>query len=244
MEGPFVTRSRAVDSLSRSERTVREASRARRDAERGALRSAILAAAGEVFLESGFEAFSMRQVAARIGYSATTIYHHFLNKEELLKAVLEQAFARFEEATLKVLEDEMDPSRRMGALGKAYVRFGVAHPVLYQLMYLRRPAANEGEPLACSSASPTYRALQEGVRRGIETGLLPSIDSQALSDWMWATVHGLVMLGITEFRDDPARLEAAMALFDLPRRQHDSDAGGPASPNDQPRTSDPIPSTP
>ena len=59
-------------------------------------KATIIAAAGELFLEKGFDAFSMRQVAARIGYSATTIYHHFLNKEDLLRAVLDSAFATFE----------------------------------------------------------------------------------------------------------------------------------------------------
>lgn len=182
-----------------------------------------MAAAAEVFLEKGYEDFSMRQVAARIGYSATTIYHHFLNKEDLLKAVLAMAFTEFDAALLEAVDAEPDPSRRMGALGKAFVRFGVAHPVHYQLMYLHRPQwfeADDGNPAKVAQRS-SYGLLLAGVEEAIEKGWLPQADSRALADWMWATVHGLVMLGITEFRDDPARLEAAMTLFDLTPPQHE-----------------------
>ena len=195
---------------------MRVASRARRDSERDALKAAIIGAAAELFLEKGFDAFSMRQVAARIGYSATTIYHHFLNKEDLLKAVLDSAFSSFETEMRSAVEAEMEPARKMGALGKAYVRFGVAHPVHYQLMFQRFLTSTEDESSICSSRSESYGLLHQGVLLGIAEGWLPGADARALTDWMWATVHGLVMLGITEFRDDSARLEAAMSLFDLP----------------------------
>lgn len=207
---------RDPSSLPESERQVRVASRARRDFERDALRATIVTSAAELFLEKGFDALSMRQVAARIGYSATTIYHHFLNKEDLLKAVLDSAFSSFEQEMRSAVEAEPDPARKMGALGKAYVHFGVAHPVHYQLMFQRFLSAGEEGLSICSSRSESYRLLHDGVLMGVEQGWLPGADPRALTDWMWATVHGLVMLGITEFRDDPQRLESAMTLFDLP----------------------------
>lgn len=213
---------RKSTSLSETERQVRDASRARRDSGKNALRASIVSAAAEVFLEKGYEDFSMRQVAARIGYSATTIYHHFLNKEDLLKAVLAMAFTKFDAALLEAVEAETEPSRRMGALGKAFVRFGVAHPVHYQLMYLHRPnwlEADDGNPAKIAQRS-SYGLLLAGVVEAVEKGWLPQADPRVLADWMWATVHGLVMLGITEFRDDPARLEAAMTLFDLAPQNH------------------------
>lgn len=203
--------------LPSTERKVREASKVRREAERKALRATILKAAGEVFLEKGYEAFSMRQVAVRIGYSATTIYHHFLNKEDLLMALLDEAFAEFTDAMRQAIDAEPDPAAKMGAMGKAYVRFGLAHPVHYQLMYLRRPGWIAEKANAAGDAHREgYRMLLRGVEEGVEKGWLPRTDPERLADWMWATVHGLVMLGLTEFADKPERLEAAMTLFDFP----------------------------
>jgi AcrR family transcriptional regulator len=52
-------------------------------------REEILRAAREVFAERGYEAASVRQVAARVGISEAGLTHHFATKSELLAAVLQ-----------------------------------------------------------------------------------------------------------------------------------------------------------
>ncbi len=52
-----------------------------------AKREAILAAAAEVFKESGFEGASMSEISARIGGSKGTLYGYFKSKEDLFVAV-------------------------------------------------------------------------------------------------------------------------------------------------------------
>src|SRR5260221_9833654 len=69
--------------------------RHRQEREKQELRQAILAAAGELFLEQGYERFSMRKVAERIGYSPTTIYLYFRDKDDLLFTVIDDGFVRF-----------------------------------------------------------------------------------------------------------------------------------------------------
>lgn len=184
--------------------------------ESSAMRDRILRAAADVFLEKGVDGFSMRLVASRVGYSATTIYHHFVNKEDLLKAILDDVFSEFAETMRRAYEEESDPARRMGALGKAHVRFGLAHPVHYQLMYRSHPDwILDGSRGASEAYRRGYEMLLQGAREGIEAGFLPPADPRVLADWMLATIHGLVMLGIGVFHDDPQRLEAALSLFDL-----------------------------
>jgi len=74
---------------------IRELSRKRRGQEKEQLRQRILDAAGELFLEFGYEGLSMRQIAERIGYSATTIYRHYESKDDLLFAIVYEGFVRF-----------------------------------------------------------------------------------------------------------------------------------------------------
>ena len=74
---------------------LRQAIRHRRDQEKQELRQAILTAAGELFLEQGYERFSLRKVAERIGYSPTTIYLYFRDKDDLLFTVVDEGFVRF-----------------------------------------------------------------------------------------------------------------------------------------------------
>src|SRR5919201_6487096 len=107
--------------ISQRER-LRRASRRRREQEKQELRQAILAASAELILERGYDGFSLRQVAERIGYSATTIYLHFENKDALVAAVIDEGFGRFLRALQAV--DTLDPLGRIADLGRAYVRFG------------------------------------------------------------------------------------------------------------------------
>src|SRR5205807_9948129 len=74
---------------------LRQAIRHRQAHEKQELRQAILTAAGELFLEQGYERFSLRKVAERIGYSPTTIYLYFHNKDDLLFTVVDEGFVRF-----------------------------------------------------------------------------------------------------------------------------------------------------
>lgn len=58
-----------------------------RDAEKN---SAILEAAGALFLENGFDGTSMDEVAKRAGVSKQTVYSHFSSKEQLFGAAIRQ----------------------------------------------------------------------------------------------------------------------------------------------------------
>src|SRR5918992_973820 len=138
--------------------------KARRERQRQQLRQAILDAAGELILERGYEGFSLRQVAERIGYSATTIYLHFENKDALIAAVIDEGFERFLRALQAV--ETPDPLGRIIDLGRAYVRFGLENRVYYQLMFMQRAdllSLGSGERRPERAA--TFEVLLEAVGR-------------------------------------------------------------------------------
>ncbi|WP_022974071.1 TetR/AcrR family transcriptional regulator, partial [Xanthomonas maliensis] len=72
-------------------------------------RAAILQAAGEVFLELGFEGASMSQIAARVGGSKRTLYGYFPSKEELFIAVAHAKAERYIEPLLDALSQSAAP---------------------------------------------------------------------------------------------------------------------------------------
>ncbi|MDZ7758866.1 MAG: TetR/AcrR family transcriptional regulator [Desulfovermiculus sp.] len=51
----------------------------------------ILREAHELFYEKGYEKSSMREIAERVGISKAAMYHHFMNKEEILYTICLQA---------------------------------------------------------------------------------------------------------------------------------------------------------
>ena len=67
-------------------------------------RQAILAAAAEVFQETGFERTTMAAICERLGYSKATLYNYFASKEELFSAVVFEATEAEFQATLEALD--------------------------------------------------------------------------------------------------------------------------------------------
>ena len=79
--------------------------RDRRTREREQTKSRILDAAREMFVRDGLESVTMREIAKRIEYTPTAIYHHFRDKEDLFLAVFGAELARIEGAVREALSD-------------------------------------------------------------------------------------------------------------------------------------------
>ncbi|HEY3230998.1 MAG TPA: TetR/AcrR family transcriptional regulator [Roseiflexaceae bacterium] len=177
---------------------VRTASRQRREQEKRELHAAILQAAGRLFTEQGYERFSLRQVAEMIGYSATTIYLYFKDKDDLLFAVVDEGFDRFGQQLAAAAASTDDPIARLQAIGRAYIDFGLQNPVHYQLMFMQRADFLIGHrPGEQQPRIDAFRVLQGTVLYGIDLGALRPGDVESYSDALWALVHGVVALGIS-----------------------------------------------
>lgn len=59
-----------------------------------------------LFYEKGYTATSIRDIADEVKISASTLYHHFKNKQEILDAVLSRFMQDFLAATLPVLQNQ------------------------------------------------------------------------------------------------------------------------------------------
>lgn len=173
------------------------------------MRDAIFAAAAELLQEHGYEGFSLRQVAERIGYTPTTIYRYFADRDALVFALTDEGFHEFGRRLAAAAAALNDPRGRLEAIGRAYVRFGLDHPVYYRLMFLQRPdfllaPAPDSEEARLSSLS----MLREVVARAVGRPWGPHNDVDALADALWAAVHGVVALALALPHFDEARVQA------------------------------------
>jgi AcrR family transcriptional regulator len=188
---------------------MQQASRQRREQQKQELRQAIVDAAAALFLEYGYQGFSLRQVAERIGYSATTIYLYFADKDDLLFTVAEDGFGRFG-AQLDAAAGASDPLERLHAIGRAYVDFGLANPAYYRLMFMER--ADFLMQFYGAERKPRLGTLDivvQAVQEGLAAGLIRAAPPQALADALWAAVHGVVALHLALPIVDRARAEQA-----------------------------------
>ncbi|SRR6266496_3505879 len=177
---------------------VRQAIRHRQEQEKQELRHTILTAAGQLFLEQGYEHFSLRKVAERIGYSPTTIYLYFRDKDDLLFTVVDEGFTRFGQQLAAAAASTENPWERIIALGRAYISFGLEHPVYYQLMFMQRSDFLTRQQTGDGQTRiATFLVLQQAVQLAIDAGVLRPGDAKGYSDVFWALVHGMVSLAIS-----------------------------------------------
>jgi AcrR family transcriptional regulator len=180
------------------EKPISSKSSLRRERERRELRQKILTSARNLFLEKGYEGFSLRQVAEEIGYSATTIYMHFDDKDDLLVNIIDQAYEKFTERMQHVFEQTQDPLERIYNLGKSYIDFGINNPEAYQLIFMQRPdLLLKWMVSGGKQRKNSLLILRESVKEAVEAGVIRYENSEEISDALWAAVHGAVSLNIT-----------------------------------------------
>jgi AcrR family transcriptional regulator len=168
----------------------------RRETEKQQLRRQILDAAGELFVREGYENVSMRKIASRIGYSPTTIYLYFQDKEALFASLCEETFAGLIENLQGLSKNGADPlgALRMGL--RAYIDFGLAHPNHYAVTFLTPLTGHEGKP-GPSLGPAAFDTLRHAVTHCIAAGKFPGADVEMTSQLLWSAIHGVTALLIT-----------------------------------------------
>lgn len=153
----------------------------------GDLREALIAAAREALETQAPEAITLKGLATRLGVSQPAPYRHFASREALLQAVAADGFRRFS-AALQSSGMTGRPDEGLAGSMLAYVRFGQANPGVYRLMFATRALHEADTPLAQASAA-AFDLLMNSVGPHAPPGR-----ARAVAVWIWATLHGIVML--------------------------------------------------
>jgi AcrR family transcriptional regulator len=160
----------------------------------GDLRAALVAEALSLLEKQDLEQLSLREVARNVGVSATAVYRHFPSKDDLLKALAERGLAMLGEQQLRAAS-KAQGAAAFAQTGRAYVRFALAHPNLFRLIFIHTPArlrpgkaSAEGLP---ASLLKDYVALGLGAKATEEQVFAAALRA-------WSLVHGLAMLILDE----------------------------------------------
>lgn len=176
---------------------IREGSQKRREQQRQETRQAILEAATALFAEKGYEDFSLRQVAEATGYTPTTIYLYFENKDDLLFQTATHGFKTFGEMLQAGYDSADTPRERFFAIGQAYVTFGLTHPVHYRLMFMQRGEfLFKPPPGECDSIIDAFAILEQTLQECVDAGVIAPQNVHQLAGTIWSGVHGIVALAI------------------------------------------------
>jgi AcrR family transcriptional regulator len=174
--------------------------------------SRILAAAAEILADEGYEALSMRKVAARVGLSQAAIYRHYRDKAELMASVIGAGYAR--------LAGKLEGGEQLGGRPEAilaegirrYVDFALDSPRLFRAILLQDlgPAGKGIEAFApgVSRRRRTFELLSSTIARGMAGGSFSPGDPELTAQAVWAAMFGLAARLSLESGLDRGRIEA------------------------------------
>jgi AcrR family transcriptional regulator len=94
----------------------------------------ILENALQIITQHGFEGFTMRRLAKRLGTTATPIYNYYTSKEEIYLKARARGFNILYEQTRQAYDSQKDPFAKMQAVTKAFILFAVSNPQYYKIM--------------------------------------------------------------------------------------------------------------
>ena len=168
-------------------------------------RADVCRVAEALFARHGVEGVTMREIAAKLGWSSTTAYRYFKNKEEILAAVRAAAFNRFCDLIEKATRSSPDPRKCARNVGEAYLSFALRNQDAYRMMFDVSQAAITGSAELTEALARARRSMVSYVAPLIEKGIVRG-EANALGQMLWASAHGLVMLRLSGIVANDAEL--------------------------------------
>lgn len=129
------------------------------------LEEAIKETAWRQIAETGASAMSLRAIARELGITAPAIYNYFPRRDDLVTALIVDAFNSLGESQKEAIHDlpEDDLAERLTTLGLAYRDWAITYPQRYQLIF--------GTPI------PGYEAPADITVPAAAWSLLPLIET-------------------------------------------------------------------
>lgn len=169
--------------------------KARKPYHHGDLRRALTDGALVLVAEVGPQAFTLRELARRIGVSHTAPYRHFVDKRALLTTLAIEGGGVLHDRIARALADAGDDLRaRFLAAGYAYVRFAIDEPSLFAVMFARD--IDVDDPHLGRSRQRSLGLLYSFIAEAQSRGAIVEGSPEVLANPVWAMHHGLAMLAI------------------------------------------------
>ena len=164
----------------------------RRARERAARRRLITATARKLAEEEGWDAVTTRRLSADVEYSQPVLYKHFASMEHLADAVAVDGFGELAEAMRAARSDTDLATDAVARIAQAYLDFARENPAVYDAMFARATSLR----FAAEDTPPELTAAFAELRQAVAL-VADDEDADAVTEVLWAALHGLVTLGRT-----------------------------------------------
>jgi AcrR family transcriptional regulator len=177
------------------------------------MEAALLASAAEILETEGPDGLSVRRIAAAAHVAPMGVYNHFDSKFGIVEALFVDGFERLRDA-LATIADIPDPYEALREGGRRYRALALAHPMVYQVMFLRAVPGFEPSDHALEMAARAFDSLVAAVQRAMAAGVIADASPSETAHVIWASIHGWVsleLLGIGFVEDQDAGFDRVCA---------------------------------
>lgn len=180
-----------------------------------ARRDAILSAGARLFARKGFSNATMADIAAEADLSAGAIYRYFSSKEELLRAVFDEAVARNQRLFQEESEETRSPLQALVRVGRrAWIEMDDRDSLICEVQ-MALAAARDPDDFGVDltkNRQIIHDLLEQKVREAQAAGEIdPNADPAALTVILEACTSGIQMMKLQQ--PDQIELEPAFNLL-------------------------------
>lgn len=168
------------------------------------IKQQILSSALSILSIQGYNALTMRSIAARCKMTAANIYNYFHSKDDIYLELVIQGFEILHSAISEALEKPLPPNKMLGAVLDAYYEFGKSYGEHYDIMFtLPTPKFNDyaGTPLEAKARkemelSEKIIAMLVNFARGLLPYKKTNVHEETVLRLIegWGAIHGIVSL--------------------------------------------------
>ncbi len=168
---------------------------ARKPADQSVSRDDIIVAAAEVLQRNGYEAATMKDIAAAVKLTAASLYHHFRNKDTLMLAVLEAGLSHIMERIEPIAQNTaLSSSERLRRMVAEHIigltqNTAVGAAMVFEIRTLMTFSLPAGDALSVQEQEfaarrdaffarrdEFERLFRDVIRQGVELGEFRAVD--------------------------------------------------------------------
>lgn len=163
-------------------------------------RERILQASLQLFVEQGYFNTNVPDISKLSRCSVGSIYHHFLNKEEIAAQLYRDGIQQFRHALSESIDPSRGPEETIHAIVTTFLDFAESHHLLSRYLWLAR----HNEFLSDRVRKPTVvgfdelgRRLTKVIKNGIRGKQIPYVKAEIF----WSIVFGIPLSYVRDWLD-------------------------------------------
>lgn len=177
-------------------------------------RCRIVRVSHDLFVEHGYRAVSMQQIADAACIKKPTLYHHFRDKEDLFVTVMDMVFTRSREAIVAALVPGMTLREQLRNV--AVHVFASSRSNYGRLIVDLHEQVSEGRRAELlSHCPPPWKLLQPAIAAAVASGEVRPLDEELASRLFFTTIWGHMWLSRDSSYGEPLDDAYAARLVDM-----------------------------